>query len=381
MKDMLKKVLAVSLCAVLIGGTAVSLPVFVPNSGITASAYSSGDYEYTVSNNEATITKYYGSGGNVTLPSKIGRYTVTSIGNSAFSYCSRLTSVTIPDSVTSIGEHAFYHCSSLTSVTIPDSVTSIGYGVFYGCSSLTNVTIPKSVTKIEKMAFGYYTDDNYNSVKIDNFTIYGEEGTAAEEYANDNGFKFVAIEAPINSSVINSDIVQIGDKVRISASANGGTSPYKYAYYYKRSSNNTWKTLGTEWGTNSSAAFAPTSEASYDIKVVIKDSTGETAEKLFTVKAVKELELTNVSVVGREKIKLGSAIPMIGKAVGGKGEYRYSFYFKRATNTNWKLLGEKFTDKASARFKPTAVGTYDIRIDVKDSSGTIVKKYFTATVK
>ena len=70
---------------------------------------------------------------------------------------------------------------------------------------------------------------------------------------------------------------------------------------------------------------------------------------------------------------------MIGKAVGGKGEYRYSFYFKRATNTNWKLLGEKFTDKASARFKPTAVGTYDIRIDVKDSSGTIVKKYFTAS--
>ena len=358
MKAFIKRTLAVSLCAALLTGAAVSMPALVPDSGITASAYSSGDYEYTVSNNKATITRYYGRSGSVTIPSKIGGYTVTSIGSYAFSYC-----------------------SSLTSVTIPDSVTSIGYGVFYGCSSLTNVTIPKSVTKIEKMAFGYYTDDNYNSVKIDNFTIYGEEGTAAEEYANDNGFKFVAIEAPINSSVINSDIVQIGDKVRVSASAKGGTGGYKYAYYYKRSSNNTWKTLGTEWGTNSSAAFAPTAEADYDIKVVVKDSAGETAEKLFTVKAVKELELTNVSVVGREKIKLGTAIPMIGKAVGGKGEYRYSFYFKRATNTNWKLLGEKFTDKASARFKPTAAGSYNIRIDVKDSSGKIEKKYFTATVK
>ncbi len=171
MKAFIKRTLAVSLCAALLTGAAVSMPALVPDSGITASAYSSGDYEYTVSNNKATITRYYGRSGSVTIPSKIGGYTVTSIGSYAFSYC-----------------------SSLTSVTIPDSVTSIGYGVFYGCSSLTNVTIPKSVTKIEKMAFGYYTDDNYNSVKIDNFTIYGEEGTAAEEYANDNGFKFVAIE-------------------------------------------------------------------------------------------------------------------------------------------------------------------------------------------
>ena len=73
---------------------------------------------------------------------------------------------------------------------------------------------------------------------------------------------------------------------------------------------------------------------------------------------------------------------MVGKAVGGKGEpYTYSFYFKRSTNTNWKLLGDKFTSTASARFKPTASGTYDIRIDVKDANGTIAKKIFTATVK
>ena len=85
--------------------------------------------------------------------------------------------------------------------------------------------------------------------------------------------------------------------------------------------------------------------------------------------------------MGRYTVKLGTAIPLIGKAVGGSAPYTYSFYFKRSTNTNWKLLGEKFTDKASARFKPTAKGTYDVRIDVKDSDGSIVKKYFTATVK
>ena len=184
-----------------------------------------------------------------------------------------------------------------------------------------------------------------------------------------------------NTSVINSDKVQVGDKVRIAASANGGSGSYTYAYYYKRSTNTGWKTLGTEWGTTSSVAFAPTAEADYDIKVIVKDSQGNKAEKLFTVTAFKELELTNVSVVGRTSVNLGTAIPMVGKAVGGKAPYTYSFYFKRSTNTNWKLLGDKFSTTASARFKPTATGTYDIRIDVKDSSGNVVKRLFTATVK
>ena len=66
---------------------------------------------------------------------------MTSIGESAFYKCSRLTSVTIPNSVTSIGDRAFYYCSFFTSVTIPNSVTSIGRDAFYGCSDLTSVHI------------------------------------------------------------------------------------------------------------------------------------------------------------------------------------------------------------------------------------------------
>jgi hypothetical protein len=80
-------------------------------------------------------------------------YSVTSIGDYAFQYCSGLTDVTIPASVTSIGESAFDGCSGLTGVTIPASVTSIGDGAFYGCSGLTGVTIPASVTSIGESAF------------------------------------------------------------------------------------------------------------------------------------------------------------------------------------------------------------------------------------
>ena len=116
-------------------------------------------WTYTVSGGKASI---YNDGfsaipetttGAITIPSSLGGYPVTSIGNDAFRDCSGLTSVTIPNSVTSIGGSAFYGCSRLTSVTIPNSVTSIGGSAFRVCSSLTSVTIPNSVTSIENYAF------------------------------------------------------------------------------------------------------------------------------------------------------------------------------------------------------------------------------------
>ena len=56
MKEILRKLLAMSLCAALIGGTAAVLPVFVPDSSITAdAAYASGGYEYTVINGGADV--------------------------------------------------------------------------------------------------------------------------------------------------------------------------------------------------------------------------------------------------------------------------------------------------------------------------------------
>ena len=116
-------------------------------------------YNITSNSTVAVTYKYIGDyvSGNVVIPSTVTyndtTYSVTSIGKSAFSGCSGLTSIDIPSSVTSIGDYAFKNCSSLTSITIPTGVTSIGVYAFYYCSGLTSVIIPNSVTSIGGKAF------------------------------------------------------------------------------------------------------------------------------------------------------------------------------------------------------------------------------------
>ena len=78
---------------------------------------------------------------------------VTEIGSSAFENCTSLTGIKIPDSVTEIGSSAFKDCANLTDLTISNSVTYIGTSAFAGCTSLTNVTIGNSVTGIGGSAF------------------------------------------------------------------------------------------------------------------------------------------------------------------------------------------------------------------------------------
>ena len=132
-----------------------------------AQSFQSGDLYYYITSGttvEVTYQKYWSSTNYQGLSTAIipetvtyngTTYSVTSIGDQAFAYCTSLTSITIPNSVTSIEENAFYYCSSLTSLTIPNSVTSIGSIAFSFCSSLTSVTIPTYVTSVGECAFSY----------------------------------------------------------------------------------------------------------------------------------------------------------------------------------------------------------------------------------
>lgn len=97
---------------------------------------------------DGTLSKYTGTGKNVTIPSG-----VTGIGAGAFQGCSGITSVTLPSGVKEIGNSAFYGCSGLTEINLPEGLETIGTGAFYGCSGLTSITFPESLKNIETVAF------------------------------------------------------------------------------------------------------------------------------------------------------------------------------------------------------------------------------------
>ena len=118
----------------------------------------------------------------------------------AFVGCSSLRSITIPASVESVGYYAFEYCRSLSKATVEDGVKELSDNAFVGCSSLKEITVPKSVTTIGKYAIGYSEngtyDENYNfnRDRYEDFVIRGYKGTEAERYANENGFRFVALD-------------------------------------------------------------------------------------------------------------------------------------------------------------------------------------------
>lgn len=117
---------------------------------------------------------------------------VTSIGFNAFSGCSGLTTITIPNGVTSIELYAFDGCSALTSITIPNSVTSIGSSVFDGCKDLTSVIIGNEINSIISRAFArcsaltdFYcyaeyvpntADKVFENTPVDNATLHVPSG-------------------------------------------------------------------------------------------------------------------------------------------------------------------------------------------------------------
>ena len=155
-------------------------------------AFTSGDYEYALlDDGTVEITKYKGKAERLAIPDTLDGKRVTAIGEQAFSFCSSLTIISIPDSVAQIGENPFAACSSLKSIsvspehpyfatidgvlfrkadktlisypagissstyTIPQGITSIGDSAFSSCDSLTSVSIPDSVTSIGDSAFSY----------------------------------------------------------------------------------------------------------------------------------------------------------------------------------------------------------------------------------
>jgi len=112
--------------------------IYLPNTvtSIGSSAFSGLTYLTTINLDNADITELNG-------------YT--------FYGCTSLETISFPSNFTTIGDSDFYGCTSLVLTSLPSTLTSIGQAAFYGCSSLTSITIPATITEINLYTFGNCT--------------------------------------------------------------------------------------------------------------------------------------------------------------------------------------------------------------------------------
>ncbi|MDC0067053.1 leucine-rich repeat domain-containing protein [Verrucomicrobia bacterium] len=197
------------------------------------------DFKWEVKDRKVTITKFVGKGTQAVIPRSIEGKSVTAIGKDAFINCSRLTSITIPDSVTSIGQSAFWYCTSLTSITIPNSVTSIGAAAFGHCTSLTNITIPDGVTSIGSWAIRECT--SLTSITIPNSV------TSIGGYAFYNCYNLLSITIP--DSVTSVEKNAFNRCSRLTAVTFLGDAPKAGDEVFSNATPTIYRQLGTKgWG-------------------------------------------------------------------------------------------------------------------------------------
>ena len=110
---------------------------------------------------------------------------VTEIESVAFAGCKNIKDIKLPETLESIGYMAFGNCTGLESIKIPSKVKTIGREAFEYCSNLKKIILPESVESIGTDAFSGCNEE---------FTIYGYEGTYAQQYANENNIPFKLVD-------------------------------------------------------------------------------------------------------------------------------------------------------------------------------------------
>ncbi len=138
-----------------------------PQKAYAADALKSGDWEYKLSDDSVTLTGYAGKDAEVTIPEKLGGYTVTEIGHSCMKNKKSLTTLTIPASVTKIEGYAFSGCSSLSKLYFNAANCKFGSYVFSGAaltSGNLSVEFGEGVMAVPECFFEFSGNENYPRV-------------------------------------------------------------------------------------------------------------------------------------------------------------------------------------------------------------------------
>ncbi len=347
-------------------------------------------YSYTVSGNNATKTLSLNTDNSANwIPDDTGSYTVTlKLMYNGTAAAEKSVSFTVEKGIDIV-------VNSTTIYYKGYSTPYIHYQV--GSGAWTDVPGKAMISTSEKPGYTHkYTIDlgsaDYVNVCFNNGSgqwdsrgganYRFEKGTYTYQNGSMNkisgsGSTSVYYNVLNNTSALSKTAIKAGESFKVRASAEGGTAPYTYAVYYKKSTSSNWTTKQS-FKTNAVTSITPASAASYDVCVKVKDASGTVSKKYFTVNVAAELK-TNATM-SSDNADLGTAVKLRAAATGGTGNYTYAFCYKKTGSSSWKTV-RSYSTTNYVNIKPAEKGTYEVCIKAKDSSGTIAKTYFTLKVK
>ncbi len=271
---------------------------------------------------------------------------------------------------------------AVTSVSLSKTSLTLDKGK---TATLSATVAPANAT--DKTISWSSSDSSVATVSQSGLVTAVSEGTAIITATSSNGKTATAtvkvngdvVETLTNTSTLSSESITLGNSVTVKCSATGGSGSYQYGVYYKKASSASYSTVQS-YGSNASVNIKPSAAVKYDICVKVKDSKGTIAKKYFTLDVSKtSTKLTNTSTLSSESITLGNSVTVKCSATGGSGSYQYGVYYKKASSTSYSTV-QSYKSNATVTITPGAAVDYDICVKVKDSKGTIEKKYFTLNV-
>ena len=197
------------------------------------------------------------------------------------------------------------------------------------------------------------------------------------DIVSNKSFELKVSEVLTNLSTLSEELIVLGDTVTINADSTGGILPVEYEFSFKSPDSGVFKSLAT-YGTVQTVSFTPVSYGEYTIRVRARDSRGTVKTKNLTL-TVNDV-LKNDSQLAEDMIILGSEATVNAAAFGGIEPYEYEVRYKRTTNKTY-TVAQAYAPDSTIKFKPTGATAYDVRVSVRDSKGTVVRKDFVLTVR
>lgn len=319
----------------------------------------SGDFKYSVSNNEVTITGYIGSKSVIIIPETIDEKKVTCIGKYAFKDKEDIEMVVLPQNMRRIENYAFYNCY-LFHCVYARRMLDLDYNSFGSLADL------------------YMPDDWYDN---DDKTGYLETLNHLKKLYNLNIETFTPNLC--NNSYLKNNIVFSGNDITVNEKMmmykgsfplwnDTFCSDYEYAVYYQKTNDNSW-TCAKNYNTDKTTVFRIYEPGDYTVRVKVKDKYGKILD------ADKDMELTvtdnviNTSSLDIQKITIGSNVTVNCSCNDYVGNYTYAVYYKQKSQKYW-TCAQKYDKNPKVTFTPKAAVSYTVRVKMKDEQENIKNK-------